>query len=314
MIARWHRGSAALLIAIVCSIHSGAATRVFAQESALPPDVRQAIAEIRKRGGYVTLSRDRDGPYVAVVGFSSPRNIGDDDVHWLARFEKLRSLDLIYNKKINGKGLAALRDLKHLHTLRMSHTRISDAALKAISGITSLKTLELGHCAITDDGMKHLAKLKNLEKLDLRKTVASDTGVAYLAKLTNLQKLRLWKTGISDTSLAVIGKLPNLAVLCLRETGITNRGIRALKSAKKLRILSLRGTKVTDDAMTAIARLPALHYLDCFETKVTEEGFEELVDSKTLQRLYVPSTVRTANLRKAIRARYIYSGSPRFPF
>ena len=67
-------------------------------------------------------------------------------------------------------------------------TKITDAGMADLKGLTNLKTLRLALTQITDAGLVHLKGLTNLESLSLFGTQVTDAGIAELQKaLPNCQ-------------------------------------------------------------------------------------------------------------------------------
>ena len=82
--------------------------------------------------------------------------------------------------QITDAGLAHLKGLTLLETLRLENRQIGDAGLAHLRGLTSLKTLYLRNTQVSDGGLEHLKGLTTLEKLSLGGTRVSKTGLTEL--------------------------------------------------------------------------------------------------------------------------------------
>ena len=83
------------------------------------------------------------------------------------------------NPKIDDKIAEHLIRLKHLDTLSLQETGISDGTIKSITNLQSLRKLNLNHTAITSNSILHLAKL-NIQHLNVKNTVFDKTAVMKL--------------------------------------------------------------------------------------------------------------------------------------
>jgi hypothetical protein len=76
--------------------------------------------------------------------------------------------------------------------------RLDDHAVMAIAGLKHVESLDLNNTAITDDGLTSVATLTDLSLLDLEGTKITDSGLLKLRRLKNLGVLNVEKTGITD--------------------------------------------------------------------------------------------------------------------
>lgn len=64
--------------------------------------------------------------------------------------------------------LISLQDLKHLESLDLEGTQVTDKSLHALSGIEALSHLSLGSTPLTDNCLDHLSSLKRLASLSIQ--------------------------------------------------------------------------------------------------------------------------------------------------
>lgn len=115
--------------------------------------------------------------------------------------------------QITDTGMAHLKGLTSLETLRLDNTQVGDEGLTHIAGLPSLKTLFLAGTQITDAGLAHLGDLTTLHKLCVGRTQVSDAGLEHLKGLTALERLNLRGTSVSNAGLMDLKEsLPNCVI------------------------------------------------------------------------------------------------------
>jgi peroxiredoxin/Leucine-rich repeat (LRR) protein len=147
--------------------------------------------------------------------------------------------------QITDAGLAHLKGLTLLETLRLENRQIGDAGLAHLGGLTSLKTLYLGGTQVTDVGLAHVKNLTELESLCVHKTGITDASLEHLKDLTGLVYLCVHDTYVSNTGLAHLQGLSSLKKLYLQNTQVSDGGLEHLKGLTALERLNLRGTSVS---------------------------------------------------------------------
>ncbi|MEO2016283.1 MAG: leucine-rich repeat domain-containing protein [Fuerstiella sp.] len=241
-----------------------------AQES-LPKAQADAVAEIKKLGGNVTL--DAKSGEVAKVAFHS--NITDAGLVHLKGLTSLRSL-ILRGPQITDAGLEHLKGLPSLRYLHIGGTQITDAGLVQLKGLTVLTTLYLNNTQVTDAGLVHLKGLTSLTELQLDHTQITDAGLKNLKELTSLTGLSLTDTQVTDAGLEHLKGLTRLNILYLNGTQITDAGLEHLKGLPILNILSLTDTPITDVGLVHLKGLTSLTRLYLDHTQVTDAGLEHL--------------------------------------
>ena len=132
----------------------------------------------------------------------------------LSKEVNLLEASCINNKEINDTDVKLLEKLsKQLVWLKLSNTKITDAALVSIGKLENLVKLHVNHTAITDKGIDNLISLKNLEYLNLFDTQITDAGLLKLAKMKSLKKVFLWQTKVTKSGVENLKKaIPGLDV------------------------------------------------------------------------------------------------------
>ena len=92
---------------------------------------------------------------VSNVYFTSPEEIGDDDMKYILPFHKLWRLNLT-GTKVGDCGLKYVRELEHLQELRLDYTQITDQGLQHLTSLNKLKDLYMLHTDVTDEGVERL--------------------------------------------------------------------------------------------------------------------------------------------------------------
>src|SRR5262249_39690729 len=92
---------------------------------------------------------------------------------------------------VTNDGLKELARLKHLQSLNLRDTKVTDSGLKDLAGL-NLKDLALPDAALTDLGLKHyLAAIAPPSELDLMTWEVTDAGLKELAGLKQVRSLSL---------------------------------------------------------------------------------------------------------------------------
>jgi hypothetical protein len=90
-------------------------------------------------------------------------------VEEISGVEAITSLDLSENRNITDSGIARLKNLPHLHELKLSSCDITYKAIDHLAELPNLKSLDLSYCnRIHDSSVKGLNALHQLEYLDLQ--------------------------------------------------------------------------------------------------------------------------------------------------
>lgn len=151
-------------------------------------DESKVVAKVELLGGRVT--RDESLPGNPVIG-----------------------VDFRKSKRLNNKFLYLLKSFKHLTTLDLSDTTISDAGMKEIHQLASLKSLTIARTGITDAGMQGINKLSNLTSLNLQSTRLINVGFKEICELKNLTDLNLMMTRVRNIQNMNLSNLENLKEL-----------------------------------------------------------------------------------------------------
>lgn len=96
---------------------------------------------------------------------------------------------------------------KQLVWLKLSDTKITDAAIAVIGQFTNLNRLQLDSTGITDKGLANMSGLTQLQSLNLVGTKITAAGLMALKDLKTLQAVFVYKTGIKNTDWENIKKV-----------------------------------------------------------------------------------------------------------
>lgn len=240
------------------------------------------IQEVLQADGRVaTVQRGRD--VILSVGLNQTP-FADDGLAQLKKLKILGSLRIDMTK-VTDAGLVHLKELTNLRELGLFGTHITDGGLVHLQGMTNLQMLVIGGTTIADVGLAHLKGLTNLQNLSLNYLEMTDAGLAHLKGLTNLQGLDLGGTKVTDAGLVQLKMLTNLDQLELFQTPVTDDGLVHLKILTNLQRLGLQRTLVTDAGLVHLQGLPNLQRLDLGGTQVTDDGLSIIKEMAGLQTL-----------------------------
>ena len=88
---------------------------------------------------------------------------------------------------------------KQLVWLKLSNTKISDAALNIIAQCSNITKMQLDHTGVTDKGMTTLKALQHLQSLNLASTAITAKGLMELKELKQLQSIFLYQAKIEKS-------------------------------------------------------------------------------------------------------------------
>ena len=88
--------------------------------------------------------------------------------------------------------LAGLCELRHLQSLYLRHTHVTEDGLRAVAGLPRLRRLGLCGANVTDQGLGHLGAMRGLKELEVFKCPnVTDQGLRHLEALSQLESLDL---------------------------------------------------------------------------------------------------------------------------
>ncbi len=157
-------------------------------------------------------------------------------------------------KLIRDEHLKVLTGLKHLRTLELQVTSVTDANLWELKALTRLTKLRLGDTQVTDLGLKELKEFKQLVSLDLWHSQVTNRGLKDLKELPQLADLDLGGTQVTDVGLKELEGLP-LTRLNLMDTRVTDAGLKELKALARLTELDIRETRTTNSGVADLQRV-----------------------------------------------------------
>ena len=149
---------------------------------------RDAVAAIRKAGGTVSYSWERDHGKAIPGGRPWAPS-------WLVEFIGVDFFGHVTEVNLFGSVgpadtvLAEVGRLNQLQRLSLLSTSVTDAGLVHLKGLTNLSVLGLDGTQVTDAGLVHLGGLTKLLGLWLDGTQVTDAGLVHLKGLTNLNFL-----------------------------------------------------------------------------------------------------------------------------
>ncbi|MCB1235691.1 MAG: SUMF1/EgtB/PvdO family nonheme iron enzyme, partial [Verrucomicrobiae bacterium] len=198
-------------------------------------------------------------PRLRTLELNNQDRLAGDALAAIARLSKLEKLSLRGCEGIPAGAFAPLGALAGLRELDLGGTAAGDADAAGISGIPRLSRLAIGSPNLTDAGLREIAKLFSVEYLTIDDSRATDAGLAALGRVNRLKNLAIRGDAIAGTGLGPICGLPELNDLRLMCPGLTDVAFEHLSRAKSLRKLRLaeRGVKpaaaLTDEGLVPIA-------------------------------------------------------------
>ena len=244
-----------------------------------------ALAEdtVDLRGAWVA---DSDMPrYAAMPDLRrldlSLTRLSDRGLRALKSAPAIEDLNLYFAEQITDEGASVVRNWKHLKSLNLRGTKITDNTLELLAGVPTLESLDIGWAQITDTGLEHLTALTNLRRLTFGGNKLTDTALGFLRQMPQLEYLDLggqqrtdsglWSVTLTDAGMQLIGSVTELRELRLEGRNVTARGVAALKPLSKLERLNLQGCKrLRDDAVPVLSAMTKLRVLDLKDSGISE--------------------------------------------
>ena len=211
----------------------------------------------------LTVSSSRASPR-GTARFAALRRLRSLVVFWSVRAKDLAAictlpglelLSLRYHDASAGEtGLAPLRNLEHLRSLRLDGGEFTDMCLGSLKGLIALERLGVGGRGITGAGFADLRSLPNLHELDLN---WDNRTISRLPELSGLRRLRF--RNLDDSGLSALKKLPlldELEVITL-ESAHGNIDLSSLGGLRRLRL----GQVIAGDDRAQVLLPPGLRNL-----------------------------------------------------
>jgi Leucine-rich repeat (LRR) protein len=241
------------------------------------------------RGAWVT---DSDMPrYAAMPDLRrldlSLTRLSDRGLRALKSAPAIEDLNLYFAEQITDEGASVVRNWKHLKSLNLRGTKITDNTLELLAGVPTLESLDIGWAQITDTGLEHLTALINLRRLTFGGNKLTDTALGFLRQMPQLEYLDiggqqrtdsgLWSLTLTDAGMQSIGLVTELRELRVEGRNLTARGLASLKPLAKLERLNLQGCKrVRDDAVPVLSSMQQLRVLDLKDSGISEPAVAKL--------------------------------------
>ena len=250
----------------------------------------------------------------------------DSVLERICRLDHIEELDLSGSRGITDDGLRHLARFPRLRNLQLGGCAIGDAGVEALGRVASLEKVGLGGTRISDAGVAHLAACDDLRVFDLSGT---RTGDAAIRALRGKPALRHFRSGeeVTDAGLAYFAEYPAFRTwsgeepplhlfsydehpTLLRLRGrFTDAGLAELAACEGLYALNLDDGRLAvtgaglaplaglphlaalafdakDADMPYIAALPRLRHLVCQDTVAGDDGFAALGRSRSLEYLW----------------------------
>lgn len=148
--------------------------------------------EMDENGKFTGLFREYKGWHrlscrLSLYGFRYIRvgsTFDDRALAQLRAFPEVEYLDVGYTLSTD-QGLEALGrsgHMRHLKSLELSHTKVTDRDLVHLTGFPALTRLYLDGTAITDAGVAILGQLENLRSLDVEDTSITASGIQAIRR------------------------------------------------------------------------------------------------------------------------------------
>ncbi len=220
----------------------------------------------------------------------------DAGLAYIRTMPKLRSLRLT-GAKFTDKGLDEVAKMNDIEALYLGNSGIGDDNLVQLKGLDNLRILDLSETRITDRGFEHLMALKNLEWLDVGRNKDRIQGAGYLEArnrggFKNLKHLAVFDTKWGDKGMLGVQKTTTLEYLDLGDTLVNDVNLEGVKPNKNLQSIYLhRNSNLTSNGLRWLSAFKDLNTIYLDNTRgVNDQGLAHLTKLKKLERLVITET------------------------
>ena len=193
---------------------------------------------------------------------------------------RLEVLDLSSDSSLSPSGLAHLKSLTNLRSLKMEYSQHTDTLLALLAKMPSLRKLSLLEgTMLSAAGFEHFkGGLAKLTELDIRYYHnITDDNLAALSGMTNLRRLEIYSLSVTDQGLAHLKGLTSLQDLTISSEHITDAGLAHLCRMPLLK-LSISHAQITDAGLDSLHCFFELEVLNLWDLNfITDEGVERVM-------------------------------------
>lgn len=164
------------------------------------------------------------------------KNRTDEALQHLHCFPKLRVL-LLQETQVTDASMKYIGEMTELESIYMwDAAEVSDDGVRHLANLKKLHQIHLSTSRITDDSLAVFAKLPLLEDLSLQFNHFTDRGITYVVGLPRLNNLWLCgdrnrKNEITDQGLIKLQSLTKLRELGVQNTFVSPEGLEAFQKA-----------------------------------------------------------------------------------
>ncbi|MEZ6121878.1 MAG: protein kinase [Planctomycetaceae bacterium] len=200
----------------------------------------------------------------------SPQLLGKlSQLHAVAHLKCPRS-------QIRDRELAEISKCRHLETLVLEATQVTDDGISALAGHSSLRGITLGETRITDTALAAIKTLPNLTDLYIAGTQITTAGLDQLAQQKNLRLLYAQYTRVDDSVAELLKQLPHLEKVSFWGSPITAELLPTLADMKSLSLIGLSFTNIKPEDCHILKSLPNLRTLELTKANASDEEVEKL--------------------------------------
>lgn len=220
----------------------------------------------------------------------------------LAKFKSLKS------HEVTDANIAELTSLEQgidqVTEINAAHSTVTDKGLANLRNLTSLRSLKLVGTRVGDLGCAAIGQVPTLEELSLTGENISDKGMNSLRELSHLQSLTLDNAKLGADGYDAIGQLPALEKISLSGSNVTDQSMKLISEAKTIHELDLENLQITDEGLEFLSNLDNLTRLNvCHCHHLTFYNLGKLVKRNkkmNLRVLFISDTALNDEGAKAI--------------
>ncbi len=249
----------------------------------------QAIEEIRRNGGAVSLNKFGDA---YSISFTGCKNIDFNNINNIKYLKSLKHLQL-KDSNVGSNFINTVTKFLNIETIDISGTKLKDSEIARLADLRSLTRILCDDTDIKNDSF--LAIIQNNRNIFDISANRTKLNKGFTKSLELLADLRFFSfsgnaNAISSSDLEQLSKLPSIEVLDLSNNNLSDIDVIKLLTSKSLIELTLANNNIGDIAIQLLTKIKKLESINISNTRISSPGLQNLFELTNLRNLDVSKT------------------------
>lgn len=193
------------------------------------------------------------------------------------------SICLEEDPAVVSRQMKAVGMLKHLASVRIFESSISDDDMKYLAKCPELEVLDIKTCIagdLTINGLKLIGELPRLKHLTLNCVSLPQSFGAEFQKCQALETLRMLECNGGEHVFEVVGDLKSLKGLFLYGETLSSKSLAHIAGSKSLLAITLQDCELESGTLGPIFAIPSLRHISLHDVFLTEDERRRLSKAK----------------------------------